>query len=153
MKFVGKLYRDKLKVNTWFKYGNVPRIEPFRNLSFSRNSKKMSQENISEIIQCQIRRTMMEFVSILFLFAGFFATLIAALNMAFTQEIFLYFVYLEHCIWNLKLNSSYCRALKIITIDTKTERISREMKIENSISKFCVGVWVGGHLPTNFSYY
>ena len=33
---------------------------------------------------------MMEFISILFLFAGFFATFIAALNMAFTQENFLF---------------------------------------------------------------
>ena len=50
----------------------------------------MSQENLSEIIRWKIKRTMMEFVSILFLFAGFFATLIAALNLAFTQENFLF---------------------------------------------------------------
>ena len=50
----------------------------------------MSQENLSEIIRWKIKRTMMEFVSILFLFAGFFATLIAALNMAFIQENFLF---------------------------------------------------------------
>ena len=41
------------------------------------------------------------------------------------------------------LNSSDCRASKIIWNDTKVEPISWEPKRENLISNFCVGVWVG----------
>ena len=46
---------------------------------------------------------------------------------------------------NLNLNSSDCRALKIIFNDTKLESISWELNIINRLLDFCVGVLVGGH--------
>ena len=52
----------------------------------------------------------------------------------------------------MNLNSSDCRASKIIQNDTKLDPISWEPNIENEIFIFCVGVWVGGHPPANFSY-
>ena len=58
---------------------------------------------------------------------------------------------LELMEYNLNLNSSDCSASKIISNDTRPEPISW-FDIENSIFNFCVGVWVVGHLPTNFSH-
>ena len=52
---------------------------------------------------------------------------------------------------NINLNSSGCWASKIIKNDTEFEPISWQLDIENSIFNFCVDVWVGGHLRTNFS--
>ena len=46
---------------------------------------------------------------------------------------------------NINLNSSGCRALKIIKNDTKLEPISWGPRSENPIFNFCVGVWVGGN--------
>ena len=43
------------------------------------------------------------------------------------------------------LNTSYCRALKIISNDTLLESVPWELNIENTIFNFCIGVWVGGH--------
>ena len=37
-----------------------------------------------------------------------------------------------------------CRALKIISNDTKLEQIFWVSKIENPLFKVCVGAWVGG---------
>ena len=42
------------------------------------------------------------------------------------------------------MNSSDCRASKIITNDTEAEAISWVPNTENSLFNFCVGVWVGG---------
>ena len=53
---------------------------------------------------------------------------------------------------NLNLNSSDCRTRKIISNDIKLEAIPWELDIENQLFNFCVGVWVGGHAPANFSY-
>ena len=52
--------------------------------------------------------------------------------------------------WNLNLNSSDCRASKIIWNDTKLGPISWELNIEYPTFNFCVGVWVGGHHRANF---
>ena len=49
------------------------------------------------------------------------------------------------------LNISDFRASKIIWIDTKPELISLESSMENPLFRVCVGVWVGGRSPTNFS--
>ena len=54
--------------------------------------------------------------------------------------------------WNINLNSSKCRALKIISNDTKLEPISWELNYENPLFNFCVGVWVRGQDGTNFSH-
>ena len=43
--------------------------------------------------------------------------------------------------WNLNLNSSDCRASKIISNNTKLEAIPRELDVENPLFSFCVGVW------------
>ena len=51
---------------------------------------------------------------------------------------------------NLNLNSSDCRALKIITNDTKLEPISWELNLKNSCFFICVGVWVRGQDAANF---
>ena len=53
--------------------------------------------------------------------------------------------------WNLNLNSSDCGASKIIWNDIKLERIPWVLIIENRLCSICVGVWVGGHHPTDFS--
>ena len=42
--------------------------------------------------------------------------------------------------WNLNLNSSDCRASKIIYNDTKLEPISWELNLKNPLFNFCVGV-------------
>ena len=52
--------------------------------------------------------------------------------------------------WNLNLNSSDCRASKIIYNDTKLEPIPWEQTRENSLLNFCVGVSVRGHDGTKF---
>ena len=52
----------------------------------------------------------------------------------------------------LNLNSSNCRAPKIIFNDAELEPVSWELRIENTRFNFCVGVEVGGHDVTNFSY-
>ena len=52
----------------------------------------------------------------------------------------------------MNLNSSHCRASKIISNDTKLEEIPWELDVENPLFNFCVGVWVGGHAPANFLY-
>ena len=54
--------------------------------------------------------------------------------------------------WNLNLNSSDCRASKIIWNVTKLGPISWELNIEYPIFNFCVGVWVGEHHRANFSH-
>ena len=54
--------------------------------------------------------------------------------------------------WNLNLNSSDCRASKIIYNDIKLEPISWELNLKNRLFNFCAGVCVGGHRPTNFSH-
>ena len=54
--------------------------------------------------------------------------------------------------WILNLNSSNCRAPKIIFNDTEFEPVSWELRIENSLFNFRVGVGVGGHHATNFSH-
>ena len=54
--------------------------------------------------------------------------------------------------FKLNLKSSDCRASKIIQNDTKLEPIPWELNMENQLFGFCVGVWVGGHHPTNFSH-
>ena len=54
--------------------------------------------------------------------------------------------------WNLNPNSSDWRAYKIIYNYTKLGPISWELNLKNQILNFCVGVWVGGHDATNFSY-
>ena len=46
--------------------------------------------------------------------------------------------------WNIYLNSSDCRASKIIKNDTKFEPISWELSSENSLLNLCVGESVGG---------
>ena len=53
---------------------------------------------------------------------------------------------------NLNLNSSDCRARKIISNDTKLEAIPWELDDGNPLFKFCVGVWVRGQDGTNFSH-
>ena len=52
---------------------------------------------------------------------------------------------------NLNLNSSDCRASKIISNDTKLEEIPWELNVENPLFNFCVGVWDGGNPGANFS--
>ena len=52
--------------------------------------------------------------------------------------------------WSLKLNSSDCRASKIIGNDTKVELISWEPNKENLFLNFCVGVCIGEHPPSSF---
>ena len=47
----------------------------------------------------------------------------------------------------MNLNSSDCRALKIIQNDTKLESISWELKIEKRFLNFCVGKTVRGKSP------
>ena len=54
--------------------------------------------------------------------------------------------------WNLSLNSSDCRASKIIQKDTKLETISLELNAENPLFNICVGVWVRGQDAANFSH-
>ena len=54
--------------------------------------------------------------------------------------------------WNLNPNSSDCRAYKIIYNYTKLGPISWELNLKNQILNFCVGVGVGEHDATNFSY-
>ena len=41
---------------------------------------------------------------------------------------------------NLYLNSSNCKASKIMEIESKLEQISWELNVENSFINFCVGV-------------
>ena len=53
---------------------------------------------------------------------------------------------------NLNLKCSDCKASKIIWNDIKVEPIPWELNIENKLFSICVGVWVGGHLATNFSF-
>ena len=54
--------------------------------------------------------------------------------------------------WNSDyLNSSDCRAWKLISNDFKLEPISWELNLKNQLFNFCVGFWVGGHLRANFS--
>ena len=54
--------------------------------------------------------------------------------------------------WKSNLNSSDGRASKIIWNHTKLEPISWELNAGNPLLIICVGVWVGGHPPNNFSY-
>ena len=54
--------------------------------------------------------------------------------------------------WNLNMKYSDCRASKIIWNDTKLGPVFLELNIENTLLSICVGVSVGGHLPTNFLY-
>ena len=58
----------------------------------------------------------------------------------------------ELSVRNLNLKSLDCRASKIISNDTKLEEIPWELDVENPLFNFCVGVWVGGHPPANFSH-
>ena len=58
----------------------------------------------------------------------------------------------EPCEWNLNLNSSDCRASKIIYNDIKLEPISWELNLKNPVLNTCVGVSVGGHPRANFSH-
>ena len=51
----------------------------------------------------------------------------------------------------MNLNSSDCRASKIIFNDSKLEPISWELNVGNQLLNFCVGVGVGGHDATNFT--
>jgi len=53
----------------------------------------------------------------------------------------------ELSVWNLNLNSSNCRASKIISNDAKLAPMSWQLSIENLLSYFCVGVWVDRHPP------
>ena len=60
-------------------------------------------------------------------------------------------------VWNLNLDVPDCRALKynFKWFQSRTKLvlpISLELNIENPFLNFCVGVWVGGHLRTNFWY-
>ena len=48
--------------------------------------------------------------------------------------------------WILNLNSSNCRALKIIFNDTELEPVSWELKFKNTLFNFCAGVGVGAQL-------
>ena len=50
----------------------------------------------------------------------------------------------------LILNGSVCRAFKIIRNDMKIVTFPLNYKAENPCFNFCVGVYVGGHLATNF---
>ena len=50
------------------------------------------------------------------------------------------FMIFEPSEWILNLNSSDCRASKIISNDTKLEPISWEFDIENPFFDFCVGL-------------
>ena len=50
--------------------------------------------------------------------------------------------------WNYNLSISGWRASKINWNDIKSVAISWKFNIENPF--FCVGIWVGGHHPTNF---
>ena len=50
----------------------------------------------------------------------------------------------------LILNSSACRALKIIRNDIKVGTISWDLTAENPYFNFCVSENVGGQLATNF---
>jgi len=52
----------------------------------------------------------------------------------------------------LNRNSSNCKAPKIIFNDTELEPVSWELRIENTLVNFCVGVGMGGHDATNFSH-
>ena len=54
--------------------------------------------------------------------------------------------------WSSNLNNSVCRDSKFISNDIKLKPISWELKNENPFLSICVGVWVGGHPPTKFSY-
>jgi len=58
----------------------------------------------------------------------------------------------QPCEWNLNLNSSDCRASKIIYNDIKLEPISWELNLKNPVLNTCVGVSVGGHPRANFSH-
>ena len=50
----------------------------------------------------------------------------------------------------LILNSSVGRAFEIIQNDMKIVTFPWDFKVENPCFNFCVGVYVGGHLATNF---
>ena len=50
----------------------------------------------------------------------------------------------------LILKSSVCRAFEIIRDDIKIITFPWGFKVENPCFNFCVGVYVGGHLATNF---
>ena len=54
--------------------------------------------------------------------------------------------------WNLNLNSSDCRASKIICNDSNLDAIPWKLNIENPRFSICVSVWVGRNPPTNLSY-
>ena len=54
--------------------------------------------------------------------------------------------------WILNLNGSKCRFPKIIFSDTKLDPVSWELRIENTLSNFCVGVGMGGNHVKNFSH-
>ena len=48
------------------------------------------------------------------------------------------------------MNSSDCRAWKILWNDTKLELFYSELNVENLLFNFCVGVWVGGSSQAKF---
>jgi len=54
--------------------------------------------------------------------------------------------------WKLILKSPDSRASKIISNDAKLELISWKLNNENPLFSICVGVWVGGHPLTSFSW-
>ena len=58
----------------------------------------------------------------------------------------------ELSIRNLNLNSSDCRASKIISNDIKLEPTALELNLKNQLFNFCLGVRVGGHPRANFSH-
>ena len=104
---------------------------------------KTSQKwiRIGEIVTCHSQNEIMN-PDLLFLIIQRFQSFILRLNSGI-------FRILELSEWNSNLNSSNCRAPKIICSNTILEPISWEMNSKNPLFDFCVGVWVGGHSLAN----
>ena len=94
------------------------KISFFYELRFFKNCALPAQNFIARFFELKIRRK---------------AQLMSRLNSG-NFRIF------EPSEWNLNLNSSDCRASKIIYNDTKLEPISWELNLKNPLFNFCVGV-------------